>query len=42
MRRLSRTGNPQARNLLEVIRVLQEHEGVRAQVRFKKPPAEAS
>ena len=25
MRMLSRTGNPQARNLFEVIRVLQEH-----------------
>jgi hypothetical protein len=36
MRMLSRTGNPQARNLFEVIRVLQEHEGVQAEVRFKK------
>jgi len=26
---LSRTGNPQARNLFEVIRVLQGHEGAR-------------
>jgi hypothetical protein len=25
MRTLSRTGNPQARNLFEVIRLLQEH-----------------
>jgi len=35
-RMLGRTGNPQARNLFDVIRVLQEHEGVRATVRFTK------
>jgi len=35
-RMLGRTGNPQTRNLFEVIRVLQEHEGVRAKVRFTK------
>jgi DNA-binding phage protein len=42
MRMLSRTGNPQARNLFEVIRVLQEHEGVQTEVRFKKRTAEAA
>jgi hypothetical protein len=42
MRMLSRTGNPQARNLFEVIRVLQEHEGVHADVRFKRRPAEGA
>jgi hypothetical protein len=42
MRMLSRAGNPQARNLFDVIRVLQEHEGVRAEVRFRKRPAEAA
>jgi hypothetical protein len=42
MRMLSRTGNPQARNLFEVIRVLQEHEGVQTEVRFKKRAAEAA
>ena len=42
MRMLSRTGNPQARNLFEVIRVLQEHEGVQTEVRFKRRPAEAA
>jgi hypothetical protein len=42
MRMLSRTGNPQARNFFEVIRVLQEHEGVQADVRFKRRPAEAA
>jgi hypothetical protein len=31
-RMLSRTGNPQARNLFEVIRVLQEHEGVQTEM----------
>lgn len=36
MRMPSRSGNPQARNLFEVIRVLQEHEGVRTEVRFKR------
>ena len=39
---LSRTGNPQARNLFEVIRVLQEHEGVQTEVRFKRYRAEAA
>ena len=38
-RMLSRTGNPQARNLLKVIRVLQEH-GASTEVRFKRRPAE--
>jgi DNA-binding phage protein len=42
MRMLSRTGNPQARNLLKVVRVLQEHEGVQSEVRFKRRPAEAA
>jgi DNA-binding phage protein len=42
MRMLSRTGNPQARNLLEVIRVLQEHEGVQTEVRFRRRPAAAA
>jgi hypothetical protein len=42
MRMLSRTGNPPARNLFEVIRVLQEHEGVQTEVRFKKRAAEAA
>ena len=42
MRMLSRTGNPQARNLFEVIRVLQEHEGVQTEVRFKRRSAEAA
>ena len=42
MRMLSRTGNPHARNLFEVIRVLQEHEGVRTEVRFKRRRAEAA
>ena len=36
---LSRTGNPQARNLFEVVRVLQEH-GASTEVRFKRRPAE--
>jgi hypothetical protein len=36
MRMLSRTGNSQAHNLFEVIRVLQEHEGVQTEVRFKR------
>ena len=40
MRMLSRTGNPQARNLFEVMRVLQEHEGVQTEVRFKRCRAE--
>jgi DNA-binding phage protein len=32
MRMFSRAGNPQARNLFEVIAVLQQHEGVRLEV----------
>ena len=39
MRMLSRTGNPQARNLFEVVRVLQEH-GASTEVRFKRRSAE--
>jgi hypothetical protein len=38
---LSRSGNPQARNLFEVICVLQKHEGVQTEVRFKRRPAQA-
>jgi hypothetical protein len=33
MRMFCRTGNPQARNLFEIIRVLQEHEGRKLDVR---------
>jgi hypothetical protein len=42
MRMLGRTGNPQAGNLGDIIRVLQAHEGVRAEVRFKKTKAKAA
>jgi hypothetical protein len=41
MRMLSRAGDPQARNLFEVIRVLQEH-GAWTDVRFKRRSAEAA
>jgi DNA-binding phage protein len=39
MRMLSRTGNPQAHNLSEIIRALQAFEGVTVEVRFKKAAA---
>jgi hypothetical protein len=39
MRMFSPTGNPQARNLFEIIRLLQAHEGVRLAVRIEKPLA---
>ena len=39
MRMLSRTGNPQAQNLSEIIRALQAYEGVKAEIRFKKAAA---
>jgi hypothetical protein len=42
MRMLSRTGNPQARNPFEVVRVLQEHEGVQTEVRFRRRAADAA
>lgn len=39
MRMLSQAGNPQARNLFEIIRLLAEHQGVRLAVRIEKPLA---
>ena len=39
MRMFSPTGNPQARNLFEIIRLLQAHEGVRLAVHIEKPLA---
>lgn len=42
MRMLSRAGNPQANNLVEIIRALLELEGVRAEVRLKKLPAKVT
>jgi DNA-binding phage protein len=39
MRMFSPAGNPQARNLFEIIALLQVHEGVRLAVRIEKPLA---
>ncbi len=42
MRMLSPTGNPQAANLADIIRVVQAHEGVRAEVRIKPAKTKAA
>ena len=39
MRMLSASGNPQARNLLELVAYLQKAEGAKAQVRLADKPA---
>ena len=39
MRMLSPTGNPQAKNLFELIAVLQKHEGIRFELRTIKTAA---
>ena len=41
LRMLSKSGNPQARNLFEIIDCLQRHEGVRLEVRAARKPIAA-
>lgn len=42
MRMLSRTGNPRANNLVEIVRALLAFEGVQAEIRLKKLPSKAA